>query len=232
MVLLGSVGCGFTNALAHPEATQSSAALTAAAAPAASTPDPDEPRVIVDGDLLTSSGAPAGRLGVTVGPVRTGLVPPVHDATACHFDGPSLQYVPVVFTFGAPGPTGYGGPGLAAHVAVSTGPATPSDIGDVGIFVESGGGQKYCAGYPPLPTTDKFWNQMGKATITAWIVLDRAVTPETPGGRPEVFPTLELRISDMRRFAGNGSAQTFTVGPLTVGDACADDPDALCVSLG
>jgi len=73
---------------------------------------------------------------------------------------------------------------------------------------------------------------MGKPTITAWIVLDQAVTPATPEGRPEVFPTLQLRISDLRRFLGNGSVQTFTLGALTVGAACADDPDALCVPLG
>jgi len=228
-VLVITSGCGFLHALAAPEAGHpSTQAVATTAAPA--TPDPDQPRVVADTDLLTTAGAAADHLVVSVGHVRSGLVPPVSDASPCRFDGPSLQYVPVDFTFGgAQGPFS----SVAAHVGISTGPATPADIGDVGLFVESGNGdQVYCADYPPLPTRDKFFNQMGAKTIHAWVVLDRAVTAATPAGRPEVFPTLQLRISDLRRFASSGSTQTLVPGPFTVGATCPDDADEICVPLG
>ena len=162
---------------------------------------------------------------VTLGKTRTGLVPPVSDAEACHFDGPSLQYLPVEFA--TP-------PGLAAHVEISTGPATPADIGDVGIFVESNGGdQVYCTDSPPLPTRDKFWNQSGAPTLTAWVVLDHAVTPATPNGRPEVFPTLQLRISRIRLLSDPSAAGRAVVpGAVGRGAVCSDDPGAICVPLG
>jgi hypothetical protein len=182
--------------------------------------------VIADGDLLTSAGAAAGHLQVSVGPVRSALVPPVSDTSACRFDGPSLQYVPVEFASSAPG--------LAAHVEVSTGPDTPPDVGDVGIFVESNDGdQVYCTDSPPLPTRDSFFNQAGARAITAWVVLARAVTPATPDGRPEVFPTLQLRISDLREMHDATTVQRRLVpGALGVGAACADDARAICVPLG
>jgi hypothetical protein len=228
IVLLTASGCGFAHALAHPEAqtgsAQTGSAQTAATDAAPATPDPDQPRTIVDGDLLTSAGSSGGRLVVRVDPVRSGLVPPVHDASPCHFDGPSLQYLPVEFA--TP-------PGLAAHVEVSTGPATPADIGDVGIFVESnGGGQVYCTDYPPLPTRDRFWNQMGARTIRAWVVLDKAVTPATPQGRAEVFPTLQLRISHFRMLSGATGGGPLVPGALGGGAVCPDDSGAICVPLG
>src|SRR4051794_35949264 len=117
-VLFAAGGCGFASALAHPEA-QTQAAQPVASGVPSSTPDPKQPRVIADGDLLTSAGAPAGHVAVSVGSVRSGLVPPVSDTSACRFDGPSLQFVPVEFATS---------PGLAAHVEIGTGPATPADI--------------------------------------------------------------------------------------------------------
>jgi len=221
VVLAATSGCGFLNDLSHPEAPEPQAA-TEASAPASTTPAPPPP--LVDADLRMSGGAPGGHLVVTLGRARTGLVPPVHDAQACHFDGPSLQYLPIEFA--TP-------PGLAAHVEISTGPATPADIGDVGIFVESNGGdQVYCSDFPPLPRRDKFWNQSGAPTLTAWVVLDQAVTPATPAGRPEVFPTLQLRISYLRLLAGPTSGRTLVPGALGVGAVCLDDPAAICVPLG
>jgi hypothetical protein len=220
LVLVAVSGCGFLNDLAQPGASDPEPVATASPAPA-----PEPPPVIVDADLRKSGGAPSGHLAVTLGPARTGLVPPVVNTEGCHFDGPSLEYVPVEF---APSP------GLAAHVEISTGPATPADIGDVGIFVESNSGEQvYCTGYPPLPTRDKFFNQMGARTITAWVVLDHAVTPATPAGRPEVFPTLQLRISDFRLLSDATTVERRLVpGALGVGAACADDPAAICVPLG
>jgi hypothetical protein len=222
--MAASSGCGFMNALADPPATTSEPpAATAAPAPA-----PQPPPAIVDGDLRTSGGAAGGPLVVTLGAPRTGLAPPIVNSGGCHFDAPSLQYLPVQFV--TP-------PGLAAHVEISTTAATPTGIGDVGIFVESNGGEQvYCSAYPPLPTRDRFFNQMGARTITAWVVLGQAVTPATPTGRPEVFPTLQLRISDFRFFSdplGNSPAQRSLVpGTLGRGAVCADDPDAICVPLG
>ena len=154
MVLL-TAGCGFLGALADPEAAD--AERPTATASATATPGPPVPLTIVEGDLLTRGGAPAGHLSVSVGTLQTGLVPPVPVADfeeACSVEGPSLQYVPVDFAFTSAG--------LAAHVGIGRGPATPADTGQVGIFVESGNGnQVYCADSPPLPTADKFWNQMG-----------------------------------------------------------------------
>lgn len=222
VVLVSTSGCGFLNDLSHPEASDPGPSTATVAAPATSTPEP--PPVIVDADLQTSSGTPGGHLVVTLGRAKTGLVPPVSDTQDCHFEGPSLQYLPVQFA--TP-------PGLAAHVEISTGPATPADIGDVGIFVESSGGEQvYCTDYPPLPTRDKFWNQSGARTVTAWVVLDRAVTPATPQGRPEVFPTLQLRISHVRMLSAPTGGRTLVPGPLAGGALCPDDPDALCVPLG
>jgi hypothetical protein len=220
MVLVAVSGCGFVNALAQPQA----AASDPPAATTAPAPTPEAQPAIVDGDLLTSGGAPSGHLAVTLGPARTGLVPPVPNSEGCHFDGPSLEYVPVEFATS---------PGLAAHVGISTGPATPAGIGDVGIFVESNGGdQVYCTDYPPLPTRDKFFNQSGARTITAWVVLDHAVTPATPDGRPDVFPTLQLRISDFRLLSDATTGRSLVPGPLGRGAVCPDDAHAICVPLG
>jgi len=221
MVLAGVSGCGFMNSLAHPPAPEPEPMATASPAP---TPEP--PPVIVDGDLRTAGGGEAGRLVVTLGNARTGLVPPVSDARACNFDPNALQYLPVELASEVPG--------LAAHVEVSTGPDTPTDLGDVGIFVESNAGdQVYCAHSPPWPTRDEFFNQAGARAITAWVVLERAVTPQTPDGRPEVFPTVQLRISDLRQLDDPWTLRRRLVpGALGVGAACADDARAICVPLG
>jgi hypothetical protein len=220
-VLVAASGCGFTNALAHPQAPDPRPIATATPAP-----PPEPPPVIVDGDLQTPGGRAVGHLVVTLGKARTGLQPPVSNSAACGFDANALQYLPVEFASDAPG--------LAAHVEVSTGPATPTDFGDVGIFVESNGGdQVYCTASPPLPTRDTFFNQAGARAITAWVVLARAVTPATPDGRPEVFPTLQLRISDLRELSDPTTVERRLVpGALGIGASCADDARAICVPLG
>ena len=152
---------------------------------------------------------------------------------SCPVEPTSLQYVPVSVAFTTPGGSLPDGPGLAARLDVGVGQSTPSDIGDVGVVVESGDGtEQYCHDYPPLPTSDRFWNQMNAATVTGYVVLDQAVTPATPDGRPDVFPTLGLRISDLRLFSHpedvrrSGSANWRSAPP------CPDDPEAICVPLG
>jgi hypothetical protein len=189
--------------------------------------------VIAEADLLLTGGGPLGHLVVTQGPVRSGLVPPVpRFSDGCPVDGPSLQYVAVDFAYTTPNDHAAPQPGLAAHVTVDRGPATPADVGDVGIFADSSGDPgPYCVDHPPLPTTDRFWNQMGATTVTVYVVVDQAVTAAFPGGRGDVFPTLELRISDLRWFREPGSVRSLRVGGMSVGAACADDPSAICVPL-
>jgi hypothetical protein len=231
-------GCGFMNDLALPDAAATETPAPGPTTPSSpepvvDAPDPDEPRVIAQGELLASGGGTSGHLVVTQGPVRTGLVPPVPNfSSTCPVDGPSLQYVAVDFAYVPAAPQSYPVPGLAAHVSVDTGAGTPADIGDVGVFADSGGDPgPYCADYPPLPTTDTFWNQMGAATVSVFIVLDQAVTPAFPMGRSDVFPTLQLRISELRWFSDPGAQRPLTVGGMSIGAACADDPAAICVPL-
>ncbi|WP_346621659.1 hypothetical protein [Blastococcus montanus] len=234
-LLTGTTGCGLLDDRATTEAEESpvEAPHDAGAVPVLDAPDPGAPVVVAEGDLLTAEGLPLGHLVVTQGPVRTGLVPPVPGfSDTCPVEGPSLQYVALDFTYtstvGRAAPSG----GLAAHVSVSTAPGTPPDVGDVGIFADSGGDPgPYCAGYPPLPTTDTFWNQMGAASVTTFVVLDRAVGPGSPEGRSDVFPTLQLKISELRWFTDPALVRRLSAGEMSVGLACADDPAAICVRL-
>jgi hypothetical protein len=223
VVLATTSGCGFLQDLAEPD--EPPAIPVADSVPAAKT-SAAGPVVVAEGALVDTRGGSAGRITVTVGPVQTGLVPPVPNfSDSCPVEPTSLQYVPVDVAFT--------GQGLAARLDVGTGPATPGDVGDVGIVVESGDGtERYCFDYPPLPTADRFWNQMGAATVTGYVVLDDAVAPATPDGRADVFPTLRLRISDLRVLTDPERAQRLAVGEMSVGAACPDDPAAICVSLG
>jgi hypothetical protein len=225
-VLASLSGCGFLQDMAEPDAPPS---IPVASAAASTQPPAAWPVVIAEGTLDGPRGD--GLLTVTVGEVRTGLVPPVPNfADSCPVDPGTLQYVPVVFAYTGDGPDL---PGLAARLDVGRGPATPADVGDVGVVVESGdGSERYCFDYPPLPTSDRFWNQMGAATITGYVVLDAAVSAATPAGRPEVFPTLALRISDLRVFSDPETVSRLEVGALSVGAVCPDDPESICVALG
>jgi hypothetical protein len=46
------------------------------------------------------------------------------------------------------------------------------------------------------------------------------------------YPTLRLRISDLRVFTDPERVRPLTVGEMAVGAACPDDPEAICVPLG
>ena len=146
---------------------------------------------------------------------------------ACQVDWPSLQYVVLDIEFRAL--DGSARNGLAAHVSVAPGASTPSDIGDVGVLVQSHVDD--CADAGALPTNDTFWNAMGHRT-TGYVFLDRAVTAATPDGRSEVFPTLELRLSGLRFMPEPDDERHLGVGALSTGAPCADDPAAICVPLG
>ncbi len=226
-------GCAFLEDLAEPDDAPPSVPV-ASPAPRGE-PAAAEPVVVAEGFLLSAAGGAGGRITVTVGLPVSGSVPPVPDfSDSCAVEPTSLQYVPVSVAFtpngdGAPADA----PGLAARLDVGVGPSTPADIGEVGVVVESGDGtEQYCHDYPPLPTSDRFWNQMNAGTVTGYVLLDRAITPATPDGRPDVFPTLGVRISELRLFSNVEQVRRLGVGHLSVGAACPDDPEAICVPLG
>jgi hypothetical protein len=229
--LLPLSGCGFLRDMAEPDGPPSVPVAT----PASSDPPHSAgPVVVAEGFLRSEAGGAVGRITVTVGVAETGFVPPVPNFSgSCPVEPTSLQYVPVSVGFTANSGARPVGAGLAARLDVGVGPSTPADIGDVGIVVESGDGtERYCHDYPPLPTSDRFWNQLNTATVTGFVVLDRAVTPATPDGRPDVFPTLGLRISELRLFSDPEDVRRLRLGELSVGAACPDDAEAICVPLG
>jgi hypothetical protein len=232
-VLAGSSGCGFVDAMAHPGAQQAEdvAADLAAQDTAPPAPPAFQPGVIAEGELLSAAG-PAGTLQVSTGSVQTGLVLPFSAFSEdCPVDGSAMQYVPVVFRYTLARSYDLTS-GLAGHLTVTPGPATPADIGDVGVFFEPArGDDEYCTDAPPLPTTDTFWAQ-GTTRTTGYVVLDQAVGPATPEGRTEVFRTLQAQVSDLRVRDPDGEETPLTLGPLSTGAVCADDAAALCVPLG
>jgi hypothetical protein len=231
-VLTSVAGCGFLQDLTEPDEPPS--VPVASSPPPTGEPAAEGPVVVAEGVLLADAGGAVGRLTVTVGLAQAGYVPPVPNfSDSCPVEPTSLQYVPVSVAFTAPGSSTPSDPGLAARLDVGLGHSTPSDIGDVGIVVESGDGtESYCHDYPPLPTSDRFWNQMNAADVTGYVLLDRAVTAATPEGRPDVFPTLGLRISELRLFSTPEDVATLHVGDLSVGALCPDDAEAICVPLG
>jgi hypothetical protein len=218
-------GCGFLDALAHPDAAgQRASSATPAPVPAVATPV--APRVVGQAPL-----ADVGTVTVTVGDPVPGLLPPVPNARNCPWTPTRLQYLPVSFTLTAA--SGAQLPGLAAHVTLHRGPATPADAGDTGVFVESGGAlAEYCDGGTALPTTDRFWDQMGAPQITAYVVVEDAVDAAHPDGRPDVLASLQVEVSDFRVFADPERQRTVALQDPAVGTRCADDPAALCVALG
>ena len=139
-------------------------------------------------------------------------------------DGPSLQYVPVDFAFSSPG--------LAAHVEIGRGPATPADVAGVAVFAESADGtETYCDDAPPLPTSGPVLEPGGGGDRHRLRRPRPGGHPGHPDGRGAVFPTLQLRISHLRVFADPARSAASGSAPWTVGAACADDPDAICVPL-
>jgi hypothetical protein len=230
-VVLTLSGCGFAQALAHPEAQQTADPVPTMAPAAAPSTTPG-PRVVAHGALL-AGGAQVGTVQVSVGPVVTGLVPPVREfGLDCPVSGPALQYVPVEISFTL-ADDGDDGGGLAGHLTAAPGPATPADIGDLGVFFRPSqdDDEPSCADYPPLPTTDRFWAR-GTPLTTGYVVLDQAVGPTTPEGRAEVFPTLQLRVDHLRIRDYSARETPLTLGPLTVGAACPDDAGAICTPAG
>jgi hypothetical protein len=67
--------------------------------------------------------------------------------------------------------------------------------------------------------------------VYGYVVLDQAVTAATPQGRPEVFPTLQVRLSNLRYYSEPGDPQPLTPATPSVGTLCPGEPTALCVPL-
>jgi hypothetical protein len=224
-VVLTAAGCGFVNAMAHPEEPRMQTTAPSSTSPAP--PAPDEPVVIVNLPM-DDGGSRLGQLVVRTGSVHTALALPYPEMNeGCRLDSSSLQYVPVTFAFHGGGTDD----GLAAHLTVTPGPDTPADIGEVGVFFRpTQGHDVYCQNSPSLPATDTFWVRGGPSEVDGWVVVSRAVTPATPQGRPDVFGTLQARIDHIRLFNGDDELPLSPVaGP--VGTPCADDAEALCVPL-
>ncbi|WP_138758323.1 hypothetical protein [Modestobacter altitudinis] len=228
--VLTTSGCGFLDAVAHPAAAPVSARSSADSS-VASAPPPPPVRYPVPLVAATLTGAGSGAaLTVSADQVRTGIGPSIPQvADDCGLDLASVQTVPVVF---ASTTSARVTDGLAAHLTVTPGPATPADIGAVGVFFEPvTADEVYCPDAPSLPATGSF-HARGTNRVTGYVVLDHAVTAATPQGRDDVLATLQLRISSLRLRSDTGAEQPLAVGAVTTGAVCADDPDALCVPLG
>ncbi|WP_369141106.1 hypothetical protein [Modestobacter versicolor] len=229
-VLVTASGCGFLTDLADPAdpppPPAADAGPPAVTSPPAAAPA-FEPGVVAQGALFAGDRS-VGTLRVATGGVQTGLVLPFPEFDEdCPIAGPSMQYVAVGFTF-----TLQAEGGLAGHLTMTPGPATPADAGDVGVFFEpSPGNDEYCTDGPSLPDTDSFWAR-GTHRVTGYVVLADAVGPATPQGRTEVFATLQAQVSELRLRDDDGAETPLTLGPLSVGAACPEDPGAFCVPLG
>ncbi|WP_131801531.1 hypothetical protein [Klenkia brasiliensis] len=221
-VLATTAGCGLGAALGQAPATTSAAADPGTVAAATSPAPPTAARGPVQVAALPLGGrAGSDQLTVTVGPVQTGLVPPMPNwPESCRVDYAALQYVPVTL--------GYGRDELAGHLTVSTTAATPADVGPIGVFFD-GAAQPYCQDDPPFQPVDTFWSHQSDNRVTAYVVLQDAVTPATPQGRADVFGTLDIRIDHLR--VHSGGDVPYTPGTPTVGALCPDDADAVCVPL-
>ncbi|KQS69842.1 hypothetical protein [Modestobacter sp. Leaf380] len=220
-------GCGFASALADPQAAAASRAAEASAA----TPTPMSPAepvaplgpvTLAGVDIATADGRQSDHLSVVRRPTQTGLVPPLEGFTEdCDLDSTTLQYVAVTIDFDRDE--------LAGHLTVEPTAETPTDIGPIGVFFD-GAAEPYCQDDPPLQLTDTFWwHGSSGGEVVAYLVLQDAVDATHPEGRPEVFSTLDVRIDQLRVHSRDD--EPFRLSPPQQGQLCADDPDALCLSL-
>lgn len=227
LVVVTAAGCGFAAALADPQAAEASrAADPTGVAPAGGTSIAaqrvDAPVTLAGVDLTSDDGRRSDHLSVVRRPTQTGLVPPLPSfADDCDVDFPALQYVAVTLDFD--------GDELAGHLTVQTTADTPADIGPIGVFFD-GATEPYCQDDPPFQPTDTFWwHGSTGGHVVAYLVLQDAVDAAHPAGRPEVFPTLDIRIDALRLHSDDD--QPFHLSPPQQGALCPDDADALCLSL-
>ncbi len=210
--------------LTTPRPDTSSAASappTAATGTTATRPRPGP--VLVQADLtdpaVTGGWRPAPLI-IGREPTQGGVAPDrVPNFDSCQADRATLQYLPVEIRM----PELW----LSATVQVQTTASTPVGIGRLGFFFQAGRDSTPCPD-GAWPTSDSFVaSNVGQTRITGYVVLDQAFTPSTPQGRPDVFRTLELRVSDIR-----SSGRLVTVSPPTAGSLCPGTSGDLCTSLG
>ena len=235
-VLVLASGCGFLQDLAEPDDAPSIPVADPSAADETPAVEPPgtRPVVVVAGELLTEQGRKDGRLTVTVGPAQTGVVPPVPNfADSCPVAATSLQYVPVDFAYtttgtGAMSPIGAGRTPRRQHRPRDAGGhrrrrhrrRVRRRLGAVLLRLPAAADQR------PLLEPD------GRGHRERLRRPGRGGHRGDPDGRADVFPTLRLRISDLRVFDDREHVRSLTLGELSVGAACPDDPEAICVSLG
>jgi hypothetical protein len=160
-----------------------------------------------------------GPLTVETEPLQGGVAPQrVPDFNSCTADHAPLQYLPVRISVRAD----Y----LSATFEVQTTESTPAGIGRLGFFFQSGGESTPCPD-GVWPTSDSFLANLQQAHVTGYVVLDQAFTSSTPQGRPDIFRSLQLRVSDIRL-----SGRPATITPPTIGTLCRGTQDELCASLG
>ena len=206
----------------HPDGSGAAASYPGAAT-AATTARPAPVPVVIQAGLSDPAIIPAqnaGPLEVDTQPIQGGVAPDrVPNFDSCQADRATLQYLPVQVHV----PESW----LSATVEVRPTASTPSDIGRLGFFFQAGRDSTPCPD-GAWPTSDSFLaSNMGQTRITGYVVLDQAFTPTTPQGRPEVFSTLELRVSNIR-FSGRPAV----IGPPTIGSLCPGTSNELCASLG
>jgi hypothetical protein len=178
---------------------------------------------VVVAAALQDRGQPVAPLTVGTGALVTGRAPArVPNFSTCRADDAALEYLPVEIRLPAPF--------LAGTVAVQAPATTPPGIGRLGFFFESGDKYNLPCSVDTWSTTDSFANASRVQVITGYVVLDRAVTPSTPRGRPDVFATLRLRISDLRFH--DVAVPPLTISTPTVGELCPGTQDAICAPLG
>jgi hypothetical protein len=185
---------------------------------------PSDERLVAQAPLQRA-GQPFGALTVGTGELVEGLAPPVNNFSTCGAsDAEQLEFLPVEIRDPLVG--------VAASVTVQAGPATPPGIGRLGFFFRSGNADAIpCQEGAAWPTTDSFESSSGAPLITGYVVLDHAVTTDTPQGRADVFSSLQLKISHLRQF-DDYVLRPLSVGTPTVGQLCPGDRDAVCAPLG
>jgi hypothetical protein len=153
-------------------------------------------------------------------PLQGGTSPDlVPQFDTCQADEAALQYLPVQIRT----PQNW----LSATFTMQTTASTPPDLGRLGFFFQAGDASTPCPD-GAWSTSDSFEaSNVGQARITGYVVLDQAFAASTPQGRPDVFRTLQLRVSNIR-FSG----RLATVSPPTVGSLCPGTENELCASLG
>jgi hypothetical protein len=207
----------------HGSDDPTAAAPSSSAATGTARTMPEARPILLEAELsdpaITGGGAVAPLI-VGTEPVQGGTAPArVPNFQTCQADAATLQYLPIQIR----GPENW----LSATFSVQPTASTPSGIGRLGFFFQ--------AGQDSTPCPDGAWSNSdsflasnaGQALITGYVVLDQALTPSTPEGRPDVFRTLRLRVSDIR-----SSGRPVIIGSPSVGSLCPGTENQLCAPLG